>query len=122
MFAFLDRWFGRKPVPGEPTPLDAYLTLIGSEKSRVRDIAALPMTKDELKKALAARIAQSGESEREQLKKAYLLLADFQEAGKEADARDAMINEVRSLMMELKVIEAGSGAVGQVDWGTRRHA
>ena len=107
MIALFDRLFGRKPAPGVPTPLDTYLALVEGEKSRVRDLAVLPITKDELKKVLAREIATADEVRRERLRKAYLLLADFQETAKEADARDAMINEVRSLMSELKVIEAG---------------
>ena len=108
VFAILiDKMFGKKE---EPTALDAYLALVEGEKSRVRELAALPAPKDDLKKLIAARMKQANEVERDRLKKAYLLLADFQDEAKESDARDAMIGEVKTLMTELKVIEA-AGAV-----------
>jgi hypothetical protein len=110
--SFFKKLLGRQSL--DPNDLQAVVRAYGdviANKSEVMgDITELPLTKDQIKKALLEAITMTPEgASRGHLKTAFVTLGDFQDLekcrSKGIDPMKAMVDEAQSLLEELNQIK-----------------
>lgn len=105
---FLNKLFRKKEI--DPNDIEAvvnaYGELLGQGESILRDISELPLSKEQIKRALSKAIELTPVGDiREHLKSGYVCLGDFQDIAEckrqGLDPLDMMLNEGKKLSSEL---------------------